>query len=57
MPARILRRLVTEAVEAYLPAQRLAAVQAAEESERRSLRMLGSIVRLRGVGAVLSDVA
>ena len=57
MPAHIMRRLVTEAVEAYLPAQRLAAVQAAEESERRSLRMLGSIVRLRGVGAVLSDVA
>ena len=37
MPAAAMRRLVREAVEAYLPAGARAAVQAAEESEREYL--------------------
>ena len=41
IPAAIMRRLVREAVEAYLPAGALHAAEVAEESEREGLRALG----------------
>ena len=39
LPAKVLRQIVRDAVEALLPAQRLHAVRVAEERERDALRM------------------
>ena len=44
MPAHILRKLVREAVESYLPAGALQAVKVAEDSEREGLRLLAEKV-------------
>ena len=43
MPAAELRRIVREAVEAYLPADALRVTKVAEESERKGLRALGQV--------------
>ena len=47
MPALVLRGILREAVEGYLPAGALDAVQAAEESEREGLRSLAAAFERR----------
>lgn len=49
MPANTMRRLVREAVEAYLPRGALEATRAAEESERFGLRRLGRHIEAAGM--------
>lgn len=49
MPANVMRRLVREAVEAYLPAGALEATRVAEESERHGLRLLGQHIEAAGM--------
>lgn len=49
MPANIMRRIVREAVEHYLPAGALAATKAAEESEREGLRRLARYIDRKGL--------
>ena len=53
MPAGVLRHIVREAVEAYLPAGALRTCQVAEESEREGLRKLGSEVSEYGIEVFL----
>ena len=45
MPARILRGLLREAIEQYLPPDALAVAVAAEESERAHLRRWADMMR------------
>src|SRR5690606_8216030 len=45
IPARIMRRMLRDAVEAFLPAGALEAAKAAEESEREQIRILGRLAR------------
>ena len=52
LPAGIMRKLVRDAVESYLPAGQLAAVEAAERSERVGLYMLASWVTEIGLKEV-----
>ena len=49
MPANIMRRLVRNAVEAYLPPGALEATRAAEESERFGLQRLGQHIEATGM--------
>ena len=52
LPAGIMRKLVRDAVESYLPAGQLAAVEAAERSERVGLYMLASYVEELGLAEI-----
>lgn len=56
MPARLLRELLRDAVESYLPAGALDAVKVAEESERAGLRLLADAVSARGIDDVVEAV-
>lgn len=49
MPAGIMRRIVREVVECFLPAGALQAIQVAEESERAGLRALGAHLSRHGL--------
>ena len=49
LPAAEMRWLVRQAVESYLPMRALEVVKAAEESERKGLRMLGERLAERGI--------
>ena len=53
MPAMILRQIVREAVESYLPPRALQAALVAEESERAGLQMLASGIKEYGIDAIL----
>lgn len=53
MEAGVMRRLVREAVESYLPDGALDAVQVAEESEREGLRRLGQHIEAAGMPILL----
>ena len=53
VPAGIMRQLVRNAVEAYLPAGALDATKAAEESERAGLRALGADIDDFGMSAFI----
>ena len=48
MPAHVLRRLVRDAVEDYLPADALEVTKVAEESERNYLMQMAAIMSARG---------
>lgn len=51
LPAHVMRGIVRDAVEAYLPAGALDAVRVAEESERFGLRRLGQYIETAGMPA------
>ena len=53
LPAGVMRRMVREAVEAYLPDGALHAAKVAEESEREGLRALGKEIDEWGIESVL----
>ena len=53
MPAGDMRRIVREAVEAYLPEHALAVAKVTEESERDGLRLLGQHVENYGLETVI----
>ena len=53
LPAAIMRRMVREAVEAYLPPGALHAAKVAEHSEREGLRALGKEIDEWGLESVL----
>lgn len=50
MPARILRRLLREKIESFLPERALDVAKAAEESERAYLASIAEAMRRRGAG-------
>ena len=53
IPARIMRHMVREAVESYLPEGALQRARVAEESEREGLRALGKEIDEWGIESVL----
>ena len=53
MPAAELRGMLTEIVDAYMPAGALMAARAAEESERAGLKALAAVVERNGLQPVL----
>lgn len=57
MPAAIMRRLVVDAVEGYLPAGRLGAMKAVEEGERLGLSRLAGIINANGIDRVVDTLA
>lgn len=52
MPAHILRGMLREAVEQFLPADALQVVKVAEESERSGLRRIAEVLRVNDTDAV-----
>ena len=57
MPAAIMRRLVVDAVESYLPDGRLGAMKAVEEGERLGLSRLAGIINANGIDRVVDTLA
>ena len=53
MPAKILRKIIRDEVESFLPENALAVAKVAEESEREGLRMIGARLDAGGLGAIL----
>ena len=52
LPAEVLRKLVREEIESYLPQGELAVVRVAEESEREHLRTIGKLTSRHGATRV-----
>ena len=53
MPAKILRQIIRDEVESFLPENALAVAKVAEDSEREGLRMIAARLDAGGLGAVL----
>ena len=53
MPAAVMRRIVRDRIQGYLPAAALANAKVAEESEREGLRALGHAIDENGIESIL----
>ena len=56
LPALIMRRIVVDAVESYLPAGRLDAMKVVEDEERVGLSRLADILALNGIDRVVDTL-